>query len=572
MFLPTTREEMERLGWTGLDVILVSGDTYIDSPFSGVALIGKVLLEKGYRVGIIAQPCLDSARDIARLGEPSLFWGVTSGSVDSMVSNYTASGKRRNRDDLTPGGFNARRPDRALIAYANLIRRHFKHTVPVVMGGIEASLRRIAHYDYWSDAIRRSILFDAKADIIVYGMGERACLEIAERLKKGSDLHDCRGICCIGDAPPHGYIRLPSFEEAADDRHLFSRMFTTFYENTDPVHAQGLCQRHGKRYLIQNPPQPDLSAEELDRVYNLDYEREVHPFHAGEGGVKAIETIRFSITTHRGCYGECSFCALSIHQGRRVVSRSEESILKEAEAMTRHPAFKGIIADVGGPTANMYGIECGRKEKSGACKDRHCLFPSLCPTLKPSHLRQVNLLRRLRGIPKVTRVFVASGIRYDLILSDKRSGETYLRELAAHHISGQLKVAPEHVADHVLRLMGKPSRRLLLRFRQLFFEITRELGARQFLTYYFIAAHPGCTTEDMMKLKRFAARELRLRPEQVQIFTPTPSTFSTLMYWTGIDPWTGEGIFVERDRAGRERQKRIMKYDARRFMEMSNAP
>jgi len=572
MFLPTTRDEIERLGWTGLDVILVSGDTYIDTPFSGVALIGKVLLDKGYRVGIIAQPCMDSARDIARLGEPALFWGVTSGLVDSMVSNYTASGKRRNRDDITPGGFNTKRPDRALIAYANLIRRHFKHTVPVVLGGIEASLRRIAHYDYWGNAIRRSILFDAKADIIVYGMGERATVEVAERLKRGSDLHDCKGICYIGDAPPNGYIRLPSFEEAANDRDMFSRMFTTFYENTDPVRAQGLCQRHGDRYLIQNPPQPDLSSEELDRVYNLGYERDVHPFYAGQGDVKALETIRFSITTHRGCYGECSFCAISIHQGRRVVSRSEGSIIKEVEEMTRHPAFKAIIADVGGPTANMYGIECGIKGKAGGCVDRRCLFPSMCPSLKPDHTRQVNLLRRIRKVPKVNRVFVASGIRYDLILNDRRSGETYLRELAAHHISGQLKVAPEHVVDRVLRLMGKPPARLLLRFRELFNRITRELSTRQFLTYYFIAAHPGCATEDMMRLKQFAAHELRLRPEQVQIFTPTPSTYSTLMYWTGIDPWTGKRIFVERDRAGKERQKRIMKYDARRFMGMSDAP
>ena len=559
MFLPTTTEDIKKLGWKELDIILVSGDTYIDSPFFGTAVIGKLLLEKGYRVGIIAQPDVTTEKEITRLGAPALFWGVTSGCVDSMLSNYTASKKRRNQDDLTPGGVNDKRPDRALIVYANLIRHYFKDTVPIVLGGIDASLRRIAHYDYWSNKIRGSVLFDSKADALIYGMGEKAVLALAEKLRKGEDMRDIRGICIIGKEPRRGFVELPAYEEVSQDKEKFSRMFRTFYENNDPITARGLIQRHGDRYLIHNPPQPPLTTEELDRVHNLEYERAVHPYYGKAGRVKALETIRFSITTHRGCYGECNFCAIAIHQGRAVISRSEGSILKEAEEITKHPGFKGIINDVGGPTANMYGSECGRKLKEGGCKRRRCLYPSVCRLLKVSHQRQINLLRGIRKLPYVKEVFVASGIRYDLVLNDREWGEGYMRELVVHHISGQMKIAPEHTEEHVLELMGKPSKTYLIRFRELFNRLNKETGKRQFLTYYFIAAYPGCDMKDMIKLKAFVSKELRLRPEQVQIFTPAPSTYAALMYWTGVDPFSGNKIFVERDIRKKEKQKGIMK-------------
>ncbi|MBN2374013.1 YgiQ family radical SAM protein [bacterium] len=558
-FLPTTSEELKYLGWKQLDVILVCGDTYIDSPFIGVAVIGKVLLAHGYKVGIIAQPDIASGDDISRLGEPRLFWGITSGNVDSMVSNYTASKKRRKKDDFTPGGVNDRRPDRALIVYANLIRRYFKDTVPLILGGIEASLRRTAHYDYWSNKIRRSTLFEAKADILVYGMGEKAVLELADKLKRGEDYRDIRGICYIDSRHRKGYLKLPSYEKASKDKASFSEMFHTFYENNDPLTAKGMTQKHGDRYLIHNPPQALSTPAELDYIHNLDYERDVHPFYKEKGAVRAVETIRFSIISHRGCYGECSFCAIPVHQGRAVISRSQGSILKEVKEITKQPGFNGIIYDVGGPTANMYKIECRKKTKSGGCKDRRCLYPSICPNLKPDHKFQIDLLKRIRNIPKIKKVFVASGIRYDLVLNDDKSGMDYLRELVSHHISGQLKVAPEHSEAHILRLMGKPAVDDLLSFKKIFDMLNRQFSKRQFLTYYFIAAHPGCVYNDMKKLKIFCQQRLRLYPEQVQIFTPTPSTYSTLMYYTGIDPFSGKEIFVEKDMARKEKQKGILK-------------
>lgn len=552
MFLPATLEEARALGWDKLDVVLVTGDAYIDSSYIGVSVIGHVLADKGWRVGIVSQP--ESERDVARLGEPSLFWGVTSGCMDSMISNRTASGRRRREDDLTAGGRNTRRPDRALIAYTNLIRRRFKRTAPIVLGGLEASLRRVAHYDYWSDSIRRSVLFDAKADYLLYGMAENAAAELASRLKAGKDLSGIRGLCRAAAEPPPGFLELPSFEEAAKDKRAFERMFRTFYDNNDPASAKGLAQRHGSRFLIHNPPASPLTSAELDRVYGLPYEREVHPSSRKSGSVRAIETFRFSITTHRGCYGECNFCSIAPHQGRRVVSRSEASILQEARDMTRHPAFKGIISDVGGPTANMYGTGCSRK--GAMCRDKRCVFPLRCKALKTDHTRLTDLLKRLRALPGVRRVFVASGIRFDLVVDAGESGKRYLGQLAAHHVSGQLKLAPEHTRSEVLRLMGKPAGHHLKRFRGMFEASSRKAGKRQFLTYYFIAAHPGCTRDDMAALRRFAERDLRLRPEQVQIFTPSPSTYSTLMYHTGRDPFSGEGLFVEKGEAARERQKR----------------
>ncbi len=558
MFIPTTRAEAAELGWERFDVILVCGDTYIDSSYFGVALIGKLLIAEGYRVGIIAQPQLDSGIDIARLGEPELFWGVSAGCVDSMVSNYTALLKPRRQDDLTPGGDNCRRPDRACIAYTNLIRRFFKHTVPIVLGGIEASLRRLAHYDYWSDSVRRSVLLDAKADFLLYGMAERAILELAACRRSGGDPGAIRGLCQVAASGRDGYVELPDYDQVASDRAAFARLFKLMARHADPQTAKGMQQRHGDRYLLHHPPALPLTPAELDRVYNLPFERAVHPYYAGQGEVRALETIRFSITSHRGCCGECSFCAISLHQGRAIVSRSEGSILREAAEIAATPGFKGIIYDVGGPTANMYGLDCHRPAESGRCPARRCLFPGVCGKLDSHHARQINLLRQLRAVPGVKRVFVASGVRVDLILADQRHGRAYLEELVRHHLSGQMKVAPEHCEADLLALMGKPSIKTLRRFRERFAEINRQAGKELFLTYYFLAAHPGCTDDHMRALARFARLELRHRPEQVQIFTPTPSTLSTLIYHTGKHPETGEELFVERTLAGKERQKRLL--------------
>jgi len=558
MFLPTTKEELNKLGCKKLDVIIISGDTYIDSSYSGAAVIGKVLLDAGYKVGIIAQPDFKSDKDIKRLGEPELFWGVTSGCVDSMVANFTASKKRRRQDDFTPGGTNNKRPERAVIIYSNLIRQYFKNTKPIVLGGIEASLRRIAHYDYWEDKIRRSILFDAKADILVYGMGEKATLEIAQQLKDGKPFDDIRGICYISKSTKEGYINLPSFHQVVEDKKKFTEMFHTFYRNNDTVTAKGLCQQHGDRYLIQNPPAHNLTQKEIDKIYNLDYERSVHPFYKKDGKVRAMDTIQFSLTTHRGCYGECNFCAISVHQGTAITSRSEESIIREAENIVHDPEFKGYIQDVGGPTANMYSTNCDKMLIHGKCVKKDCIFPTTCKNLNNNHRPQIELLRKLRKIEGVKKMFVASGIRYDMIIDDKEFGDEYLHELIEHHVSGQLKIAPEHTEDKVLGLMRKQGTRYLTEFKKRFDRINAKKKKEQFLTYYLIAAHPGCDIEDEIRMKQFVSKELRTNPEQVQIFTPTPSTYSTLMYYTEMNPWTGEKLFVEKNIGGKEKQKRIV--------------
>ena len=555
MFLPTTTEELKKRGWREPDVILVTGDAYIDSPHIGVALIGRGLTSQGYRVGIIAQPDITTDKDIKRLGEPRLFWGITGGCMDSMVANYTATGRKRRRDDLTPGGENNRRPDRACLAYANIIRRYYKNTRPLVLGGLEAAMRRIAHYDYWSDSVRRSILFDARADILAYGMAERAVLEIAERLNTGADLKNIRGTCTIEEAPPDEYLELPSYEEAASDKKAFVRMFKIFSANNDPVTASGLCQRHANRFLVHHPPAPHLTPGELDTVYGQPYTRRVHPFYAAGGKVRAMDTISFSLTTHRGCLGECNFCSIGLHEGRAIISRSEESILAEARLITSHPDFRGYLADVGGATANMYGSDCRRMHTKGSCPDRRCLYPRVCPSLKSDHLRHLKLLERLGKIPGVKKVFVASGLRHDLILTDKKNGVRYLRELLLSHTSGQMKIAPEHTSGRVLALMGKPSEKSLINFKKLFDDLNKAGGKKQFLTYYFIAAHPGCTMDDMQRLKTFMARRLNTTPRQVQIFTPLPSTWSALMYHTGFDPASGRSIFVEKDAREKQKQK-----------------
>lgn len=557
-FLPTTPEELAEHGWDKLDVILISGDSYIDSPFIGTAVIGRVLENAGFRVGIIAQPDIKSPVDITRLGEPRLFWGVTGGSVDSMVANHTASRKKRRSDDYTPGGENTRRPDRAVIAYANLIRRHFKNTVPIVLGGIEASLRRVAHYDFWDDALRRSILFDAKADYLLYGMADQSVLQLALSLREKKDPMDIRGLCYISAFPRSDYLELPSFESVTADKLAFISMFHAFYKNSDPLSAQGLTQKHVDRWLVQNPPAAYPSQLELDAVYALPFQRAQHPWYERQGKVRALETIRFSINTHHGCYGECNFCSIAVHEGRTVRWRSMDSIIEEAKAITRLPDFKGYILDVGGPTANMYGFECPLKLKQGACQDKRCIYPVVCEALKPDHQTQTELLRRLRQLPGVKKVFVGSGLRYDLIAADAEHGGSFTQELVKHHVSGQLKVAPEHSQPQVLERMGKPDVDGLLEFKREFDKISREAGKKQYLTYYLIAAHPGCSEEDMRELKCFVSRELHLSPEQVQLFIPLPSTYSALMYATGLDPFTLKQVFVEKDQARREHQKQIV--------------
>lgn len=558
MFLPTTAEEIKSLGWDAPDVILVSGDSYIDSPHIGIAVIGHVLAEAGYHVAVIAQPDVNGPDDITRLGEPKLFWGVSAGAVDSMVANYTASKKPRKSDDYTPGGVNNRRPDRACMVYTNLIRRYFKNTRPIMLGGIEASLRRAAHYDFWSNKIRGSILFDAKADYLIYGMGEKAVREFAFALSKGLPPEKIRGLAYKAKAVPEGAVELPAFETVRENKQAFIEMFRIFYENCDPIRGKTLAQKHGDRWLVQNPPAQPMSQAELDAVYALPYERDLHPYYKKQGPVKALETIRFSITTHRGCYGECNFCAIAVHEGRIVQWRSEASILAEIRHIASLPGFRGIIPDMGGPTANMYGFECLKKQKFGGCKDKRCLFPKPCPSMPIDHSKHTGLLQRARQIPGVKKIVTASGIRYDMILADPGAGTHYLDEICRYHVSGQMKVAPEHDKPRVLELMGKPGIDKLREFRTLFERLNRNAPKKQFLTYYFIAAHPGCTLNDMQFLKRYADEQLHMTPEQTQIFTPTPSTWSTLMYVTEMDPFTNTPIFVEKDPAKRQKQKDIL--------------
>ena len=559
MFLPTTMEEVKKLGWNYLDIILISGDTYIDSSYNGSALIGKWLYKHGFKVGIIAQPDINSDVDIKRLGEPKLYWAVSAGCVDSMVANYTATKKKRRSDDFTPGGENTRRPDRASIAYTNLIKRHFKNSeVPIVLGGIEASLRRITHYDYWSNNLRRPLIFDAKADILSYGMGEKSMLELARAIRDKKDWRDIRGLSYISKEIKEGYLELPSYENCVKDKKEFIKAFETFYHNCDSILSKGLYQKCGDRYLIQNPPSENFSSRELDAIYSMDFERDVHPYYKKMGEVRALDTIKTSVTTHRGCYGECNFCAIAIHQGRTVISRTEDSIVDEVKEITKMKKFKGNIADVGGPTANMYQVECKKKLKFGACQDRRCLYPQKCPALKIDHSKQIELLKRLKGIDKIKKIFIASGIRYDMILDDKKCGQMYMEEIIKDHVSGQMKIAPEHTEDKVLSLMGKQGKAPLKEFKEKFYQINKKLGKKQFLTYYLIAAHPGCNEKDMLDLKRFASAELRVNPEQVQIFTPTPSTYSTLMYYTEMDPFTGKKLFVEKDNGKKQKQKDIL--------------
>ena len=559
LFLPTTKEEMKKLGWSQCDVILVSGDAYIDSPFIGVAVVGRILEKLGYKVGMIGQPDINSDIDIKRLGEPRLYWGVSGGSIDSMVSNYTATKKFRNNDDYTPGGVNNKRPDRAVLVYTNLIRRYFKNTVPIVLGGIEASLRRVTHYDYWQNKLKKPILFDSKADIIVYGMGEMALMQLTTAINNKQDYKNIRGICYISKESKEEFHQLPSFDECIKDKEKYIDLFDLFYDNNDPISANGLCQKVDSRYAIQNPPCDYLNEKEMDDISSLPFTRELHPYHRPAGKVKCLETIKFSIMTHQGCWGECNFCAIGVHQGRTIRTRSEDNIVKEAIKFKEYKDFKGIISDLGGPTANMYGYECDKKLKLGTCDHQRCVDSThLCKSMEPNHGRIMAMNKRVREIPGIRKAFVASGIRYDMITEDKQYGYKYLKSLVKDHISGQMKVAPEHTVQHVLDLMGKPGKQTLVDFKKLYDKLNRDMGKKQFLTYYLIAAHPGCKEKDMHELKRFTTNELKMNPEQAQVFIPTPGTYSAVMYYTEIDPVTRKKIFVEKDTKRKEKQKEIV--------------
>lgn len=556
MFIPTTKKELQTLKWKELDVIIISGDVYIDSPYDGAAVIGKWLIKNGFRVGIIAQPDIKSESDILRLGIPRLFWGVSSGCVDSMVANYTATQKRRNNDDLTPAGKNTKRPDRALLQYVNLIKRYCKGKIPIVIGGIEASLRRIAHYDYWDNKIRRSILFDSKADYLIYGMAEKSILEFANTLRNGEDVKHIKGLCYVSKEPIDKYIKLPSFEEVSKDKLKFIEMFNIFYKNSEPG-AKGVYQQTGDRFLVHNPPQFYPEQDEIDAYFDLDFEYDAHPFYKSQGKIKALETTKQSIITHRGCFGECNFCAIAIHQGRKVISRSIKSIVNEARLIANKPNFNGIIYDVGGPSANMYGMDCSKFESH--CINKRCLFPKKCENLNNNHKKYLELLKEIGKIDKIKKIFISSGVRFDLIMNDKDYGEIFIQELAANYVSGQLKIAPEHISNKTLQAMGKVfSKDHLLQFRKKFLSYSKKNQKNQFLTYYFMAAHPECSIFEMNELSNFIHKELSINPEQVQIFTPTPSTFSTLMYYTELNPATLKKIFVEKNNINKQKQKDLI--------------
>jgi uncharacterized radical SAM protein YgiQ len=562
-FLPMSLDEAKSLGFREFDIILVTGDAYVDHPSFGTALIGRMLWDAGYNVGIIAQPDWKIDTDFKKLGQPRLFFGVTSGNVDSMVNNYTPNKKKRHDDVYSPGGIGGLRPNRSVIVYTDKLHAIFPDT-PIVLGGIEASLRRFAHYDYWSDSVRQSILADAPADILVFGMGERQVVEIARRLSLGKDTNDLTDLTDIPGtviklelkkwrAMGHeGYVELPSFTEVSQDKELYARAFRLHYREQDPIRGRPVAQQHPKTVIVQNKPAMPLSTTELDHVYELPYTRMAHPSY--KGSIPALAPVKFSIISHRGCFASCSFCALTHHQGRIVQSRSIESIVREVERMAQMPDFKGIVQDVGGPTANMYGMSCPVWEKEGACADKICTHP-LCKNLDTDHKAQVELLHRLCSIPGVRKVFVGSGIRYDLVLADSSD---YLHDLCDHHVSGQLKVAPEHVSAHVTDMMHKPSRNVFEEFRRMFLAVNRELGKKQYIIPYFMSGHPGCTVKDMVELAEYI-RDNDLYTDQVQDFTPTPITVSTCMYYTGINPFTMEEVHVPKGREKRI-QRALMQY------------
>ena len=561
-FLPISKKDMDARGWTQCDFVYIIGDAYVDHPSFGHAIISRVLESAGYKVGILSQPDWRDPASVTALGEPRLGFLVSGGNMDSMVNHYSVSKKRRQTDAFTPGGVMGKRPDYAVTVYCNLIRRTYKKT-PIIIGGIEASLRRLAHYDYWSDKLRRSILLDSQADLLLYGMGERSIVEVAEALNDGMDIHDVTYIdgtvFRVREPDPNlPCLRLPDYASLAADPRKYAESFYLQYCNTDPFSARRLLEPYGEHeFVVQNPPQKPLSQEEMDRVYDLPYCRTYHPSYEKRGGVPAISEVRFSLASNRGCFGACSFCALTFHQGRIIQTRSHESLLHEAEAMTHEKDFKGYIHDVGGPTANFRQPACKKQLTKGACPNRQCLFPEPCKNMIADHSDYVALLRKLRNLPGVKKVFIRSGIRFDYLLADR--SETFFRELVRYHISGQLKVAPEHVSDHVLEKMGKPCHAVYLRFLEKYKKINEQEHMKQFVVPYLMSSHPGCTLRDAVTLAEYL-RDTGHEPEQVQDFYPTPSTLSTVMYYTGLDPRTMEKVYVPKNPHEKAMQRALMQY------------
>jgi len=559
-FLPTNAAELAEWGWDRPDFVLVTGDAYVDHPSFGAAVISRVLEADGFRVGLIAQPDWTTPDSLKILGRPRLGFLVTSGNLDSMVNHFTAAKKKRRDDVYSPGGRSGRRPDRAVTVYANLARQAYKK-MPVIIGGLEASLRRMAHYDYWKDALRRSVLLDSKADLLVYGMGEAAIRRIAAALDAGTPVRAIRDVpgtvyaCSMEDLPPEARL-LPDHDRLKADRRAFAESFRIQYENADPFRGGILAEPYGGRAVVQNPPPAPVSRDEMDRIYGLPYARAAHPSYTD--AVPALEEVRFSLTSSRGCFGACAFCALAFHQGRLVASRSHESLIGEAEGLIRHPDFKGYIHDVGGPTANFRGPACEKQALRGSCPGKRCLAPTPCPSLKADHRDFLALLRKLRELPGVKKVFIRSGLRFDYLLADR--DHDVLTELCEHHVSGQLKVAPEHVSARVLEVMGKPSRQIYERFRRRYTEVNRKLGKKQYLVPYFISGHPGSELKDAIELAEHL-RDTRFIPDQVQDFYPTPGTLATAMWYSGIDPMSGRRVHVPRDAEEKAMQRALLQYD-----------
>lgn len=561
-FLPITKQEMKERGWEQLDFVYVCGDAYVDHPSFGHAIITRILEANGYKVGIIAQPDWKDKESIMEFGEPRLGFLVSAGNMDSMVNHYYVSKKRRKTDAFTPGGVMGKRPDYATVVYCNLIRQAYKK-IPIIIGGIEASLRRLAHYDYWSDQLKRSILLDSGADILSYGMGERSIVEIAEALDSGIEVKDITYIdgtvCKVKNLDSvYDAIILESFEELKQDKRNYAKSFYTQYCNTDPFQAKRLVEPYQEHlYVVQNPPAKPLSQSEMDRVYSYPYMRTYHPSYEEADGVPAISEVKFSLISNRGCFGACSFCALTFHQGRIIQTRSHESLLEEAKKFIWEPDFKGYIHDVGGPTANFRAPACEKQLTKGACKHRQCLFPSPCKNMNASHRDYLKLLRKLRDLPNVKKVFIRSGIRFDYLLADK--DDSFFKELCEHHISGQLKVAPEHISDAVLTRMGKPENSVYQRFCKKYKKINEDLGKKQYLVPYLMSSHPGSTLKEAVELAEYL-RDLGYMPEQVQDFYPTPSTVSTVMYYTGIDPRDKSRVYVCRNPHEKAMQRALIQY------------
>ena len=557
-FLPVSREEMGKLGWKQPDFVYVIGDAYVDHPSFGHAIISRVLENAGYKVAICSQPDWKNPDSVNIFGTPRLAYLVSAGNMDSMVNHYSVGKHRRKTDAYTPGGVTGKRPDYAAVVYCNLIRQTHKD-MPIILGGIEGSLRRLAHYDYWSDKLKRSILLDSQADLISYGMGERSIVEIADALNSGLSVRDLTfidGTVYKTTSPDfEDAITLPSFDELRKNKRRYAESFYQQYINTDPFTAKRLIEPYGREYVVQNPPQKPLSTQEMDAVYALPYQNAPHPSY--QQGVPAIAEVQFSLVSNRGCFGGCSFCALTFHQGRIVQTRSHESILAEAEAMTKRPDFKGYIHDVGGPTANFRHPACEKQLKHGVCPAKQCLFPSPCKNLRADHKDYVNLLRKLRSLPKVKKVFIRSGIRFDYLLADKDNA--FLKELVEHHVSGQLKVAPEHVSDPVLKYMGKPRHAVYQSFCRRYERLNEKLGKKQYLVPYLMSSHPGCSLKEAVELAEYV-RDLGYMPEQVQDFYPTPSTLSTVMYYTGLDPRTMEPVYVPTDPHEKAMQRALIQY------------